>query len=111
MGSVPPSVMHFLYAGAGYLSSDVETVAGLRIAALLGAAGAAYGCFGALFRSQPRWLPTVLAVETAWLAAQLIAALVIVRLGHFKGSVQGDDEKSLNKAYTLLMEAIPENKK
>lgn len=37
--------------------------------------------------------------------------LVIVRLGHFKGSVQGDDEKSLNKAYTLLMEAVPEKKK
>ena len=37
--------------------------------------------------------------------------LVIVRLGHFKGSVQGDDEKSLNKAYTLLMEAVSEKKK
>ena len=37
--------------------------------------------------------------------------LVIVRLGHFKGAVKGDDEKSLNKAYSLLMEAVPENKK
>jgi O-antigen/teichoic acid export membrane protein len=69
-----------LYIVAGRLSSDAETIAGLRIAALLGAAGAAYGCFGALLRSQPRWLPTVLAVETAWLAAQLGAALVIVRM-------------------------------
>ena len=34
--------------------------------------------------------------------------LVITRLGHFKGSVQGEDEKSLKKAYSLLMEAIPE---
>ena len=84
-----------LYAGAGYLSSDVETVAGLRIAALLGAAGAAYGCFGALFRSQPRWLPTVLAVETAWLAAQLIAALVIVRLGQAVSGGSGGPVASL----------------
>ena len=37
--------------------------------------------------------------------------LVIVRLGHYKGSVQGEDQKSLNKAYTLLMEAVPEKKK
>jgi CubicO group peptidase (beta-lactamase class C family) len=37
--------------------------------------------------------------------------LVIVRLGHFKGSVQGEDVKSLNKAYSLLMEAVPEKKK
>ena len=59
-----------------YLSSDAETIAGLRVAALLGTAGAAYGCFGALFRSQPRWLPAVLAVETGWLAIQLVAALV-----------------------------------
>ena len=70
-----------LYAGAGYLSSDAETVAGLRVAALLGIAGATYGCFGALFRSQPRWLPAVLAVETGFLFAQLIAALAIVGAG------------------------------
>ena len=31
--------------------------------------------------------------------------LVIVRLGHFKGSTLGDE--ALNKAYALLMEAIP----
>ncbi len=35
--------------------------------------------------------------------------LVVVRLGHFKGSKAGDI--ALNKAYSLLMEAIPENKK
>jgi len=34
--------------------------------------------------------------------------LVIVRLGHYKG--QEAAGKALNKAYTLLMEAIPENK-
>jgi O-antigen/teichoic acid export membrane protein len=69
-----------LYAGAGYLSADAETVAGLRVAALLGTAGAAYGCFGALFRSQPRWLPTVLGIETGWLAIQLAAAWWIVHV-------------------------------
>jgi O-antigen/teichoic acid export membrane protein len=70
-----------LYAGAGYLSSEPETIAGLRIAALLGTAGAAYGCFGALYRSQPARLPAVLAIETGFLAAQLLAAVVIVRAG------------------------------
>lgn len=34
--------------------------------------------------------------------------LVIVRLGHYKGAKQGDD--ALDKAYTLLMEAIPAKK-
>lgn len=70
-----------LYTSAGFLSSDAETVAGLRVASLLGAAGAAYGCFGALFRSQPRWLPTVLGVETGWLAIQLGAAWWMVHVG------------------------------
>jgi O-antigen/teichoic acid export membrane protein len=67
-----------LFAGAGHISADAETVAGLRVAALLGTAGATYGCFGALFRSQPRWLPTVLTLETGWLAIQLGAAWWIV---------------------------------
>jgi O-antigen/teichoic acid export membrane protein len=70
-----------LYAGAGAISSEAETIAGLRVAALLGTAGAAYGCFGALYRSQPRWLPAVLAVETGWLALQLGAAWWIVSVG------------------------------
>lgn len=34
--------------------------------------------------------------------------LVVVRLGHFKGQAEGF--KALNKAYALLMEAIPEKK-
>ena len=63
-----------LYAGASHLSPDAETIAGLRAAALLGTAGAAYGCFGALLRSQPRWLAAALATETACLALQLGAA-------------------------------------
>ena len=37
--------------------------------------------------------------------------LVIVRLGHYKGSVNGDDAKSLSKAYSLLLKAVPETKK
>jgi CubicO group peptidase (beta-lactamase class C family) len=35
--------------------------------------------------------------------------LVIVRLGHYKGQQAG--EKALNKAYSLLMEALPEKNK
>jgi O-antigen/teichoic acid export membrane protein len=71
-----------LTAAASALSADAETIAGLRMAALLGAAGAAYGCFGALLRSQPRWLPTVLGIETGWLAAQVAASWWLVRSGH-----------------------------
>ena len=37
--------------------------------------------------------------------------LVIVRLGHYKGTVKGDAQKSLNKAYSLLLEAVPATKK
>ncbi len=78
-----------MYAGAGSLFSDVETVAGLRVAALLGASGAAYGCFGALLRSQPRWLPVVLGVETGCLAIQLGVAWWIVHGGSGGSSGSG----------------------
>ena len=37
--------------------------------------------------------------------------LVIVRLGHDKGAEKNDDLKSLNKAYTLLLDAVPKTKK
>lgn len=71
-----------LAAGVSLLSSDPEAIAALRVAALVGAAGAAYGCFGALLRSQPRWLPTILAIETGWLAAQVVASWWLVASGH-----------------------------
>ncbi len=64
-------------AGASWIAAP-ETVAGLRLAALLGVLGAVYGCFGATLRSQPRWLPTVLGVETAWLGVQLSGSFGIV---------------------------------
>jgi O-antigen/teichoic acid export membrane protein len=67
-----------LYVLSGRIASDAETIAGLRVAALLGAAGAAYGCFGALFRSQPRWLAPALAIETGWLTIQCVAAWWLV---------------------------------
>lgn len=78
---VPLAVL--LCVGAGSLSPDAETAAGLRVAALLGTAGAAYGCFGALLRSQPRWLPAVLGIETGWLALQLAGAWWIAHAGSF----------------------------
>jgi O-antigen/teichoic acid export membrane protein len=68
-----------LYA-ASWWSSSPESIAGLRVAAVLAVSGAAYGCFGATFRSQPAWVPTVLVVETAWSAAQLIASWIVVSL-------------------------------
>src|SRR4029079_13281381 len=70
-----------LYAGAGRLSADPGTIAGLRIGALLGVAGAAYGCFGAMLKSQARWMPTVLGVETGWLALQLAGLSWLVSMG------------------------------
>lgn len=70
-----------LVASAPIISADPEALAGLRAGALLGLLGAAYGCFGALFRSQPQWVPAILGVETAWLAAQLLAAWWIVANG------------------------------
>lgn len=71
-----------LLLAAPRLIADPEAIAGVRLGALLGICGAAYGCFGALFRAQPRWLPTVLAAETACLAAQLGGSWWLVREGH-----------------------------
>ncbi|MBZ5559108.1 MAG: oligosaccharide flippase family protein [Acidobacteriia bacterium] len=70
-----------LVLAAPRLVTDPEAVAGVQAGALLGIAGAAYGCFGALFRAQPRWLPAVLAAETACLAAQLGGSWWIVHQG------------------------------
>ena len=66
----------------GHLNLDVDTARGLRIAVLLSASGAAYGCFGAAFRSQPAWVPTVLTVETAWYAAQLVGSSIALHELH-----------------------------
>jgi PST family polysaccharide transporter len=77
-----------LYACAGRLSADPGTIAGLRIGALLGVAGAAYGCFGTMLKSQARWMPTVLGVETGWLALQLAGLWWLVSRG--AGGARGD---------------------
>jgi O-antigen/teichoic acid export membrane protein len=70
-----------LVAAAPSLTQDPELIAGLRLASLLGVVGAAYGCFGSLLRSQARWLPTVLGLETGWLALQVGACWWIVHSG------------------------------
>jgi len=70
-----------LAIAAPALTQNPELIAGLRLAAILGLAGATYGCFGSLLRSQPRWLPLVLGIETAWLAAQVGASWWIVHRG------------------------------
>ncbi len=76
-----------LAIAAPWLSADADVVAGVRIAAVLGVAGAGYGCFGALLRSQPRWIATVLAIETACLALQVPASWWIVSAGRGVGSL------------------------
>ena len=67
-----------LYASAGWIATDPETIVGLRVAAPLGIVSAAYGCFSAILISQPQWLPIVVGLETVWLAAQLAASWWIV---------------------------------
>jgi O-antigen/teichoic acid export membrane protein len=70
-----------MYAAAPRIAADSQSIAGVRLGVLLGASGAAYGCFGALFRSQPAWVPTVLIVETAWSAVQLAVSFILARAG------------------------------
>ncbi|MGH9143585.1 MAG: hypothetical protein ACRD2I_20810 [Vicinamibacterales bacterium] len=92
-----------LYAGAGYLSSDADTILGLRLAAVVGAAGGVYGCFGALLRSQPRWLPAVLATETGWLAIQLAGARWLVGRGVGSWSRTGEAGPAIVSLMTLAL--------
>ncbi len=75
-----------LYVGAGWIATDAGSIAGLRVAALLGVVSAAYGCFSAILISQPRWLPIVLGLETAWLAVQVAASSLIVWAGGAGGA-------------------------
>jgi polysaccharide transporter, PST family len=70
-----------LWAAAPFASAGPETAGALRIAAIVGVAGSAYGCFGALLRSQPVWLPTVLAIETGWFAVQVVASRAAIAAG------------------------------
>jgi O-antigen/teichoic acid export membrane protein len=70
-----------LAAAAPVLTRDPELTHGLRVAALLGVAGAASGCLGGLLRSQAHWLPTVLGLESGWLALQVGASWWVIRNG------------------------------
>lgn len=70
-----------LSAGAGWIVPDNGSTAALRVAALLGVVSAAYGCFSAVLISQPRWLPIVLGIDTAWLGIQLAASWWIAASG------------------------------
>lgn len=74
--AVPLAVL--LSVAAPWISEAPASIAGLRLGAVLGVCGVVYGCFGAMLRSQPRWLPTVLAVETGWLALQLAGSFAII---------------------------------
>jgi len=69
-----------MIAGVPRLGLEHETADGMRIAALLGIAGVAYGCLGSSFRSRPAWIPTILIVETAWHGVQLIASWMWLRV-------------------------------
>jgi O-antigen/teichoic acid export membrane protein len=74
-----------LAAAAPWMAADPETIHGLQIAAVLGVAGVAYGCFGAAFRSQPEWIPAVLAMEAGGHALQLAASFVALYASHAAG--------------------------
>ena len=72
-------------ACARWIVADADTVRGLQIAAVLGVAGAAYGCLGSALRSQPAWVPAVLTLETLWHAAQLVASWLWLRVAAAPG--------------------------
>ena len=74
-----PAAMAMALA-ASWIVGDPETVRGLQVAAVLGLVGAAYGCFGSSLRSRPDWVPAVLALETLWHAAQLVASWMLLRV-------------------------------
>jgi PST family polysaccharide transporter len=76
-----------LAAAAPLIAHDPESIAGLRLAAIVGVGGAVYGCFGATFRSQPQWVPAILVTESAWAALQLAAAWLVVRAGWGVGAL------------------------
>jgi O-antigen/teichoic acid export membrane protein len=78
-----------LYVAAGSIASDAGSIAGLRIAALLAVVSAAYGCFSAILFSQPRWLPVVLGLETAWMAVQVAVSWLIVSGAWSSGGLVG----------------------
>ncbi len=70
-----------VYLTAGVLGMHAESSAGLRIGVPLAAAGAAYGCFAAVFRGSARWLSIMLWMETGGLAVQVLGSIWIVRSG------------------------------
>lgn len=74
-----------MMAGAGWFTADAETIRGLEIAAWLGAAGAAYGCLGSAFRSQPAQVPAILTLETSWYGVQLLVSWLLLRLSPATG--------------------------
>ena len=75
--AIPAAVA--MIAGAQSLVGDAETLRGLEIAAVLGVAGASYGCIGSSFRSQPAQVPAILVLETSWHAVQLVASWLFLR--------------------------------
>ena len=65
-----------------------ESIAGLRVGALLGVVGAAYGCFGAMLSRRRDGCRSVLGLETGWLALQLAGSWWLVHAGRV-GQVGG----------------------
>jgi len=74
--AVPAAMM--IAVMAARFASDAETVAGLRAGALLGIAGAVYGCVGSTYRSRPRWVPAILILETSWTLVQLALSWIVL---------------------------------
>ena len=69
-----------VFWAAPWVGIEAESTAALRGAVFLAAAGAAYGCFAAVFRGVEWFIPLVV-METAGLAVQLLGSVWIVWSG------------------------------
>jgi O-antigen/teichoic acid export membrane protein len=69
------------FAAAPWLTADPRTVTSLRIAPAIAAAGLAYSCFAPVFRTKPRSLVAILAIEAVSALAQTAGAWWLIRHG------------------------------
>jgi O-antigen/teichoic acid export membrane protein len=76
---LPVAVAFIVFAPR--LSAEPETIAGLRLAPVIAAAGIAYGCLAPVFRAWPRSLVVILAVESSGALLQFAGAWWLLRTG------------------------------
>lgn len=80
LGLLLPVAVAFVLL-APWLSTEPQTIAGLRLVPAIAVTGIAYGCLAPVFRAWPRSLVAILAVETAGALAQGGGAWWLIRSG------------------------------